>query len=125
MLNAVILFFILFLNFSFTEACEKWFSDLKIKDSKSCLSKCTTAQTDMSSYMCTNQCDQLCASLEKGLEETPNFYDLTNEEVAFCKKDPVGCVKVYRYSHSAEQDCQKIYSVSDHNDESDACRHYM
>lgn len=108
-------------------ACENWFKDLKITNSKTCSSVCRTAKTDMSSYLCPSQCDQLCKNVGKksAQQDDPNFYDLTDDEMALCKKDPVVCASVYLYGHLAEKKCHEIYNISDHNDESDACRHYM
>lgn len=106
-------------------ACENWFNNLKIKDSKNCLSLCRTSQTDMSSYSCTKSCDILCKKNDKNSEKEPNFYDLTDDEIKFCKKEPVKCSKAYALGYLAENQCLKIFVVSDHNDESDACRHYI
>lgn len=121
----------LFLSFLFislsTSACENWFKDLKITNRKTCSSVCRIAKTDMSSYLCPSQCDQLCKTVGKKSinKNDPNFYDLTDDEMALCKSDPVVCASVYLYGQLAEKKCHEIYNVSDHNDESDACRHYM
>ncbi len=79
----------------------------------------------MSSYFCTNQCDNLCKNLGKKSDTEPNFYDLTDEEVNFCKVNKVTCIKAFSLSWQAEQSCISIYSKSRTNDESDACRHYF
>ena len=43
----------------------------------------------MSSYMCPNQCELLCKNMTSANNFiTPNFYDLTDDEIKFCKKDP-------------------------------------
>ncbi len=96
-----ILFFSLYLENAFS--CEKWFKSLNIKDPKSCVSKCTIAETDMSSYLCPNQCDRLCKHLSKPQKDEANAYDLTDDEIAFCNKNPIVCAKAYRLSWSAEE----------------------
>ena len=124
----LILFFLsLVLVVETSFACENWFKNLKITNAKSCSSICRTAKTDMATYLCPSQCDQLCKSLNQKTTkiESPNFYDLTDDEVSLCKKEPILCANVYLFGHLAEKKCNEIYSVSDHNDESDACRHYM
>ncbi|MBC7420362.1 MAG: hypothetical protein H7328_06495 [Bdellovibrio sp.] len=112
------------LSFS-AHACDDWFKKLKIKDAKTCESKCRTALTDMSTFMCTQDCEQLCKSLAESAKEENNFYGLTDDEISFCKKNRIDCLKAYRLSIQAEESCLSIYKRSDTNDESDACRHYM
>ena len=118
------LVFILTLSSISTLACDDWFKNLKINSPETCESQCRTSPTDMSSYMCPQECDQLCKNLVSREEET-NFYGLTDDEVAFCKKNKTDCLKAYRLSLQAEDSCLSIYKKSDTNDESDACRHYL
>lgn len=103
-------------------ACEAWFKKLNIQNSKNCESLCLVADTDMSSYMCPEKCESLC---KKKPEVTENFYGLTEDEIKFCKENKIDCLKAYKESWRAEKICLTIYPVSDVNDESDACRHYV
>jgi hypothetical protein len=124
--SKLIIILIAIVNFPFdSSACEAWFEKLKIKDPKQCIIKCSTAPVDMSNYLCRSQCDQLCKNLGKKTEKEPNFYDLTDDEITFCKENKVDCLKAYGLSYFAEQKCLEIYPASDHNNESDACRHYV
>lgn len=111
-------------------ACEKWFSNLNIKDESLCESKCRTSRIDMSSFDCTDKCDKLCRKLKaKKSPETlyglESMYALTDDEITFCKQNKINCVKAYKESWNAEKICLSIYSSSNTNDESDACRHYV
>jgi hypothetical protein len=118
-------FFCTFLFIQTAYSCEDWFKALKIKDSKGCEEKCRTSETDMATYMCPQQCDILCKNLNKPIEKDSNFYDLTDDEIAFCKKNPISCAKAYKLSWEDEKICMSIYIRSSTNDESDACRHYI
>ncbi len=104
-------------------ACEDWFSSLKIKRDKNCESLCRVAKVDMATYMCHNQCERLCKKTVR--EPKENFYGLTEDEISFCKANPVNCAIAYKQSWKAEGICLEIYTFSDMNDESDACRHYV
>ena len=106
-------------------SCDDWFKSLKIKNQKNCESKCRIAQTDMATYLCPQQCDILCKNLNKSTEKDPNFYGLTDDEVKFCKANPVTCAQAYKSSWEAEKICLSLYINSNTNDESDACRHYV
>lgn len=115
---------VLALFFSFPAfACEDWFNLLKIKKDENCESLCRVAKVDMATYMCHNQCEQLCKKTI--IQPKENFYGLTEDEIAFCKVNPVNCAIAYKQSWKAENICLDIYTFSDMNDESDACRHYV
>lgn len=122
------LFRIFFLTLFFSQnvySCDEWFNSLKIKDSNSCEEKCRLGNTDMATYLCPQQCDVLCKNFNKPPEKDINFYDLTDSEVIFCKKNPISCAKSYKLSWDAEKLCLSVYPRSGTNDESDACRHYI
>ena len=104
-------------------ACEEWFNSLKIKKDSECESNCRTVEVDMASYMCNHQCDVLCKNTPKKPSE--NYYGLTDDEIKFCKNNPVKCAKAYKQSWITEKLCLDIYPYSDMDDESDACRHYV
>lgn len=105
------------------DICLDWFDKLKIKNTPNCESSCRTSMVDMSSYLCKQQCDSLCK--KPTVIADTNFYGLTDDEINFCIKNQVTCIKAYKLSWSAEKLCLRIYPYSDMNDESDACRHYI
>lgn len=110
---------VIFFYGSSTFACDEWFANLKIEASKNCETLCATADTDMSTFMCPDRCETLCK------QPYENIYGLTDDEIKFCKSNKLDCLKAYKESWNAEKICLKIYPVSDVNDESDACRHYV
>lgn len=122
-------FFLFYLETIFATECQDWFSSLKIKDKKNCESVCATSQTDMATYSCTIECENLCKKLNNKSKDKEknelNFYGLTDEEVKFCSSNKMICLKAYKLSWEAESLCEKIYPQSRVNDESDACRHYL
>ncbi len=124
---AFIFIFIAQVSLFANDYCDDWFRDQKIKRDKSCLSKCNTSQTDMSTYMCKNRCADLCSNkrIVDTKEVGPNFYGLTDDEIKFCEMNKLICAKAYKSSWSAEHACKQIYPTSDNKDESDACRHYV
>ena len=126
-MRVVLLLFILILALFplSAQSCDEWFQSLKIKDTKTCESECRIAIVDMSSYMCHQQCDALCKSLEKPSRKDPNFYGLTDDEIKFCSQNKLICLKAYKLTWTAESLCKEMYSYSDLNDETDACRHYI
>ncbi len=121
----LVLFFLLILS-RYAIACDDWFNDLKIKDIKNCASICRTSPINMSSFSCTGNCDKLCKKLKtpKKIDDS-NYYGLTDDEIKFCKENKIDCLKAYKESWNAEKICLSIYPVSDTNDESDACRHFV
>ena len=94
-----------------------------------CESVCRTSLTDMSTYSCPNECDNLCKLLNQSKKDDEkdqlNFYGLTDDEVQFCASNKVTCLESYKLSWTAEKLCEQIYSQNRVNDESDACRHYV
>lgn len=54
-----------------------------------------------------------------------NIYGLTNDELPLAKRSPTDTSLAYLKSWKAESACGRIYKVSDTNDESDACRHFL
>jgi hypothetical protein len=124
MINRALLL-IFFAALSPALACDDWFQNLKITDPKKCESKCRTAQTDMATYLCPQQCDVLCKSIGKPELEDTNLYGLTDDEIKFCSTNKIICLKAYKLTWEAESLCKEIYAKSRLDDESDACRHYV
>jgi len=109
----------IFIYSSQSLGCDDWFAKLKIENSKNCESLCVIADTDMSTFRCPDRCESLCN------QASENIYGLTDDEIKFCKENKLDCLRAYKETWSAEKICLKIYPVSDVNDESDACRHYV
>lgn len=124
MSSIIFLFILLTAKLSLSSECDLWFSKLKIKDTPTCLSKCLSANTDMSTFMCPNQCSLLCKDEENDFTLL-KMYGLKEDEIKYCEKNKVECIKAYKLSWNAENLCLKIYPRSSVNDESDACRHYI
>lgn len=58
----LILLLVSTLSFSSDNSCKKWFNKSKIKIGKSCILQCSSLITDMNTFQCPNQCDQLCST---------------------------------------------------------------
>ncbi|MBN8535991.1 MAG: hypothetical protein J0M15_02970 [Deltaproteobacteria bacterium] len=98
--------------------------NLKIKGTSECLSKCFSAETNLSTFMCPNECKRLCKATEDSFGLL-KYYGLNSSEISFCENNKVKCLNAYKLSWDAEKLCLKIYSNSRVNDENDACRHYV
>lgn len=107
------------------DVCQDWLNGLKIEKAEDCESECRIGEKDMSTYMCSLQCEQLCKNFGKSSAPEENFYGLTDAELKFCKENKVDCLKAYKKTWDAEKICLNIYPASLVNDESDACRHYV
>lgn len=106
-----------------SNSCQEWFRRSEA-DSADCLLKCLSFKIDFATASCKNQCESLCKSLASKNAE-PNIYGLTDAELTLSKKEPVMMSKAYLKSWEAETACGRLYKVSDTNDESDACRHFV
>lgn len=109
------------------DECVKWLSDAKIEKDQQCLIKCASTRVDMGTFHCTNFCHRLCESQasEYTLFSISELYPgLTPSERALTAKYPKKMIKSYQLSWSAERLCSQIFSTSDLNDASDACRHF-
>jgi len=112
----------------FAEECSDWFKKQKIQPGKDCIMDCAMAPTDMGSFECSNQCDELCKSTypPSYLFSLSELYPgLTDAERALVAAEPAKMVQAYKLSWKAEDLCNKIYLSSRLNDESDACRHFV
>ncbi len=116
-----IFFLILFAISVHADECDKWFKKLNLK-TDTCVTSCSLANVDMTTYMCTLECDKLCKQFA---DENSNFYGLTQAELGLCSNNKIKCLNAYKLSWAAEKLCLRIYSQSRTNDESDACRHYI
>lgn len=109
------------------DSCEVWFKNSKIKLGADCLMDCSVAKTSMGTFDCTEQCSHFC-KLPIATElrfSLASLYGLTTAERAIVAKYPEKALKAYQLSWRAETLCSKLFVVSNTNDESDACRHFV
>lgn len=98
---------------------------------KGCLAACTALQVDMGTFDCPKFCDSLCVptvageAVGLGFKLSGLYPGLTDAERKFADKNPMGALRAYHLSWKAERICKEVYFVSDTNDESDACRHFI
>lgn len=115
---------------SITQACREWFKKAKVASS-SCALNCALIKTDMSTFDCSRFCDDLCAELmaptdaDFGFKLSSLYPGLTEAEKKFADQNPKIGAHAYWLSWRAESICKGEYHVSDTNDESDACRHFI
>lgn len=113
-----------------SKECDAWFKKNNIFVGKTCVNACSSLPLDFSTISCESEC---AASCKKFIEENSGVMNsvfklypgLTDAERALASKRPVEALRAYQLSWEAESECKKIYKVSDTNDESDACRHYI
>lgn len=113
------------------DVCRRWFDKSKVATGKSCEIKCALMKSDMGTFDCSRFCDDLCAPSEKspsnsvGVRLASVYPGLTDAEKRFVERNPGPALQAYLLSWRAESLCKDIYFVSDTNDESDACRHFL
>jgi hypothetical protein len=88
-------------------------------------------KSDMATFDCSRFCDELCRPVHKtepidfGFKLSSLYPGLTEAEKKIVDKNPHKALYAYWLSWRAESVCKEIYFVSDTNDESDACRHFV
>lgn len=115
----------------FTEAtaypdvnCIAWFEKSKIsKNSKECISKCSVLMIDLSTFLCRNQCPELCS---RDILVNYIFYPgLTSMEKALIGKYPTQALAVFIKKNLAEESSMQSFPKQKRNDEGDAFRHFI
>ena len=110
--------------------CKAAFSRANIEKASDCEIKCAMVETDFSNFDCNRFCDDYCAQ-SKMRNSDPQFRlsdlypGLTEAEKKIVDENPLKTAEAYRLSWKAESVCREDYLVSDTNDESDACRHFI
>lgn len=116
-------------NAHLPKQCKDWFEKAKLLREKDCALKCALLDSDMSNFDCSRFCDQLCSessqTQEPEIKLSALYPGLTDPEKKFIDQHPKDAVKAYWLSWRAEGICKDKYLVSDTNDESDACRHFV
>lgn len=104
--------------------CVEWFKKSKIlKNSNSCISDCSVLMVDMSTFLCRNQCPELCS--ESPLTNYVFYPGLTSTEKALISKHPTESVTVYIKKNIAEEASLRNFPEQRISDEADAFRHFV
>lgn len=117
---------------SIPKECVVWFKGANLNLDKDCSFKCSMIDTDMGTFDCTRFCDSFCKPtkiekkpVESSFKISSLYPGLTDGERKFVEKNVQVAIKAYWLSWQADGICKEIYHVSDTNDESDACRHFI
>jgi hypothetical protein len=108
--------------------CVAWFHSAKIKaGTKDCILSCATLMVDMGTFMCPDQCKELCNTKpEKSLLAKFILYPgLTPAEKNLVAKNPKDALTVYKQKNIAETSTNRNFPDQNLNDESDAFRHFV
>ncbi len=108
--------------------CHSWFQRAQLQTSKDCLLKCVVAAVDMSTFHCPDLCGKLCKSSKKEhllLKLSKLYPGLTGAERALVLKYPKKMLQAYKLTWESGNLCTTIFIVSNTNDASDACRHFV
>jgi len=118
-------------SFAIPKDCQDWFKKSKIIPGKSCVMDCALLQSGMATFDCSRFCEEFCLHNQKkevfdfGFKISAVYPGLTDEERRFVEKHPQEALQAYWLSWRAESVCKTVYLVSNTNDESDACRHFV
>ena len=108
--------------------CEAWFNRARIKSGvKDCELKCAAQTVEMGTFMCPDQCEELCNSRseESLLARFILYPGLTPEEKTLVAKSPKDALTVYKQKKMAEESTSRNFPGQNLNDESDAFRHFL
>lgn len=86
--------------------CQGWFDGLKINTKETnCVLKCTSSMTDMSSFNCPNQCDDLCKK-QKKCEISTVSRKLLKESLHFPEDNKT--IKTHKFSLNEAKQLQRV-----------------
>lgn len=105
-------------------SCVEWFEKSKIsKNSNNCESNCSVLMVDMGTFLCRNQCPELCST---GILTKYIFYPgLTSSEKALISQYPIESVTVFTKKNLAEELSLRNFPKQRVTDEGDAFRHFV
>jgi hypothetical protein len=109
-------------------ACKAWLNRAKIKaGAKDCELSCATLMVDMGTFMCPNQCEELCISNQEDslLAKFVLYPGLTPAERNLVAKNPKDALTVYKQKKIAEKSTSLRFPDQNLNDDSDAYRHFL
>lgn len=130
-MSEIFLFFLV--KFTFAEKspdpdCVDWFNRSKIQPkSKDCELRCGAIMTDMATFICPNQCEELCKISENSnpLGKFLYYPGLTPAEKKLIEKYPTDILNVFTQKTRAEWSSRRNFPDQNMNDESDAFRHFI
>lgn len=108
--------------------CVNWFKSAKLTaDTKDCELKCATLITDMGTFMCPDQCEELCKqsripSISNKLVYYPG---LNPSEKKLVEQYPKDAITVFIQKTRAEWASDHNLPTQELNDEGDAFRHFI
>ncbi len=108
--------------------CVNWFNHGKIAaGSKDCELNCSSLITDMGTFTCPDQCEDLCKIKKEPpiLGKFLYYPGLTPAEKKLIADHPNDALIVYRQRRIAEESSGRNFPNQDLNDESDAFRHFV
>ncbi|MBC7465970.1 MAG: hypothetical protein H7256_08250 [Bdellovibrio sp.] len=110
--------------------CAEWFAKIPLKATDlNCVSKCTTAKINMSSFGCTSECEKLCTVYIKD-KNIPHllaslYPGLNEEEKKIIAKYPKESFFGFLLKFKAESKSATLYPECGIDDEQDAARHFL
>ena len=105
-------------------SCVNWFEKSKIsKSTKTCESDCSVLMVDMSTFLCRNQCPELCS--DGALAKYVFYPGLTSSEKALISKYPIEALTVFVKKNLAEESSLRNFPKQKIDDEGDAFRHFV
>ena len=120
--------FSFFLAYASTDECREWFEREGVQKGEDCLIECAVAETDMGTFHCPAQCEDLCkrkTNRRLYLALSRVYPTLTQAERDLVAKHPKEMLWAYKINWEAENLCLTLFEESKTNDESDACRHFV
>lgn len=104
--------------------CVAWFEKSKIsKNSNDCESNCSVLMVDMGTFLCQNQCPELCS--DDALTNYVFYPGLTSSEKALISKYPSESLTVFVKKNLAEESSLQKFPKQKTQDEGDAYRHFV
>ncbi len=121
-------FVVLIITLEASANCEAWFNALDIKlNQKNCLSLCTSAQVDMSTFSCPSQCDILCKVAKNNSKSVLGsaYPGLNESEKKLVANYPIEALKAAKSKFEAEALADQTTREGSIDGENDAARHFF
>lgn len=111
------------------QVCQKWFERNVKKIQSDCELDCASLITDMGTFHCPSECDELCSAFKKnsssGLGQLLYYPGLTPAERKLVDKTPKEAIVVFVQKTRAELSSSRNFPAQKYNDEGDAFRHFI
>ena len=108
--------------------CTQWLRQNKVDPgSKDCELSCATLATDMGTFTCPGQCEELCKPTpSSGIPSKLIYYPgLTPSEKRLIEQFPKDAITVFVQKTRAESASDRNFPTQELNDEGDAFRHFV